>query len=348
MARSRRGNFIAVDVESPQSIIQHKTDQGNIQIMAVDRIRIATRESPLALWQAEYVKSTLLALYPTLRVELIGMTTRGDVILDSPLSKIGGKALFVKELEVALLEGKADIAVHSMKDVPMEFPEGLGLTVICEREDPTDAFVSNTYARLEDLPLGARVGTSSLRRQCQLRAMRPDLQIGDLRGNVGTRLSKLDRGDYDAIILATAGLVRLKLAERIRQRLDTHTSLPAGGQGAVGIECRIADKDVIALLQPLHHQETADRVVAERAVNTHLHGGCQVPIACFAEVEGDDLYLRALVGEADGQRILRSEIRGPRAAAEQLGIAAAEALLAQGADKILKALHDDIAAVVSA
>ena len=239
MARSRRGNFIAVDVESPQSIIQHKTDQGNIQIMAVDRIRIATRESPLALWQAEYVKSTLLALYPTLRVELIGMTTRGDVILDSPLSKIGGKALFVKELEVALLEGKADIAVHSMKDVPMEFPEGLGLTVICEREDPTDAFVSNTYARLEDLPLGARVGTSSLRRQCQLRAMRPDLQIGDLRGNVGTRLSKLDRGDYDAIILATAGLVRLKLAERIRQRLDTHTSLPAGGQGAVGIECRI-------------------------------------------------------------------------------------------------------------
>lgn len=222
----------------------------------------------------------------------------------------------------------------------MEFPEGLGLAVICEREDPSDAFVSNAYARLQDLPQGARVGTSSLRRQCQLRALRPDLQIGDLRGNVGTRLGKLDRGDYDAIILATAGLVRLELGSRIRQRIDTHMSLPAGGQGAVGIECRMADKDVIALLQPLHDRDTADRVVAERAVNTRLHGGCQVPIACFAELEGDDLFLRALVGEVNGQRILRSEIRGPRAQAEQLGIAAAEALLAQGADVILQALHE--------
>lgn len=310
--------------------------------MAVDRIRIATRESPLALWQAEYVKRELIAHHPGLQVELIGMTTRGDIILDTPLAKIGGKALFVKELEVAMLEDRADIAVHSMKDVPMEFPEGLGLAVICQREDPSDAFVSNAYACLEDLPHGARVGTSSLRRQCQLRAIRPDLQIGDLRGNVGTRLSKLDRGDYDAIILATAGLVRLELGSRIRQRIDTHTSLPAGGQGAVGIECRTADKDVITLLQPLHNRDTADRVVAERAVNTRLHGGCQVPIACFAELEGDDLFLRALVGEANGQRILRTEIRGPRAQAEQLGIAAAEALLAQGADVILQELHEKV------
>ena len=199
--------------------------------MAVERIRIATRESPLALWQAEHVKSRLLAHYPALQVELIGMTTRGDIILDTPLAKIGGKALFVKELEVAMLEGRADIAVHSMKDVPMEFPEGLGLRVICEREDPSDAFVSNTYASIDALPQGARVGTSSLRRQCQLRSHRPDLQIGDLRGNVGTRLSKLDRGDYDAIILATAGLVRLGLGERIRARMDTTSSLPAGGAG---------------------------------------------------------------------------------------------------------------------
>jgi hydroxymethylbilane synthase len=307
--------------------------------MAVERIRIATRESPLALWQAEHVKSRLLAHYPALQVELIGMTTRGDIILDTPLAKIGGKALFVKELEVAMLEGRADIAVHSMKDVPMEFPEGLGLRVICEREDPSDAFVSNTYASIDALPQGARVGTSSLRRQCQLRSHRPDLQIGDLRGNVGTRLSKLDRGDYDAIILATAGLVRLGLGERIRARMDTTSSLPAGGQGAVGIECRVDDHEIIALLQVLHHADTADRVIAERAVNTRLQGGCQVPIACFAELEGEQLHLRALVGDVNGQRILREELRGPRQNAEQLGIAVAEALLAKGADKILAALY---------
>ena len=207
--------------------------------MALDTIRIATRQSPLALWQAEFVRDELLARNPGLTVELVGMTTKGDIILDSPLAKIGGKALFVKELEVAMLEGRADIAVHSMKDVPMEFPEGLGLAVICEREDPSDAFVSNNYANLMDLPMGACVGTSSLRRQCQLRSLRPDLLIRDLRGNVGTRLGKLDAGEYDAIILATAGLVRLKLHERIKQRLDFELSLPAGGQGAVGIECRM-------------------------------------------------------------------------------------------------------------
>ena len=308
--------------------------------MAVELIRIATRESPLALWQAEFVRDELLSRYPNLQVELVGMTTKGDIILDTPLAKIGGKALFVKELEVAMLENRADIAVHSMKDVPMEFPEGLGLAVICEREDPTDAFVSNQYANLDALPRGAKVGTSSLRRQCQLRALRPDLEIGDLRGNVGTRLSKLDRGEFDAIILATAGLLRLKLQSRIAQRMDPIVSLPAGGQGAVGIETRTDDTELIALLAGLHDQDTADRVIAERAVNTRLNGGCQVPIACYAELEGEQLYLRGLVGEPNGKRILRCEMRGPRGEAEKLGIAVAENLLAQGADEILRALYE--------
>lgn len=308
--------------------------------MPVDLIRIATRESPLALWQAEFVKAQILRRHPNITIELVGMTTKGDIILDTPLAKIGGKALFVKELEVAMLENRADIAVHSMKDVPMEFPQGLGLVVICEREDPTDAFVSNLYGSVDDLPRGARVGTSSLRRQCQLRSARPDLEIGDLRGNVGTRLSKLDRGEFDAIILATAGLLRLELSSRIQQRMSPLISLPAGGQGAVGIECRNGDTDLIALLQELHHPDTADRVVAERAVNTRLNGGCQVPIACYAELEGDQLYLRALVGEPDGTRLLRCEMRGARTDAEQLGIAVAENLLAQGADEILSALHE--------
>ena len=308
--------------------------------MPVDLIRIATRESPLALWQAEFVKAEILRRHPEITIELVGMTTKGDIILDTPLAKIGGKALFVKELEVAMLENRADIAVHSMKDVPMEFPQGLGLVVICEREDPTDAFVSNNYGSVEELPLGARVGTSSLRRQCQLRSLRPDLEIGDLRGNVGTRLSKLDRGEFDAIILATAGLLRLELSSRIKQRMSTLVSLPAGGQGAVGIECRNDDTDLITLLQELHHPDTADRVVAERAVNTRLNGGCQVPIACYAELEGDQLFLRALVGEPDGTRLLRCEMRGARSDAEQLGIAVAENLLAQGADEILSALYE--------
>jgi len=308
--------------------------------MAVELIRIATRESPLALWQAEFVKEELLSRYPDLQVELVGMTTKGDIILDTPLSKIGGKALFVKELEVAMLENRADIAVHSMKDVPMEFPEGLGLAVICEREDPTDAFVSNNFANIDALPRGAKVGTSSLRRQCQLRALRPDLEIGDLRGNVGTRLSKLDRGEFDAIVLATAGLLRLKLQSRIAQRMDPLISLPAGGQGAVGIETRTTDAQTIALLEGLHDQDTADRVIAERAVNKRLNGGCQVPIACYAELEGDQIYLRGLVGSPDGKKILRCEMRGLRADAEQLGIAVAEDLLSQGADEILRALYD--------
>lgn len=308
--------------------------------MALETLRIATRQSPLALWQAEFVRDELIARNPDLQVELVGMTTKGDIFLDSPLAKIGGKALFVKELEVAMLEGRADIAVHSMKDVPMEFPEGLGLAVICKREDPSDAFVSNKYTNLLDLPIGACVGTSSLRRQCQLRSLRPDLVIRDLRGNVGTRLGKLDAGEYDAIILATAGLLRLKLNERIKQRLDSELCLPAGGQGAVGIECRVDDKRIMALLQPLHDVDTADRVTAERAVNIRLNGGCQVPIACYSELQGNDLYLRGLVGEADGQRILRSEMIGPRENAQAMGIAVAEDLLAQGADEILSALHE--------
>ncbi|MEX2470354.1 MAG: hydroxymethylbilane synthase, partial [Pseudohongiellaceae bacterium] len=248
-------------------------------------LRIATRESPLALWQAHYVRDALRRAHPELRIELVPMTTRGDQILDSPLSRIGGKGLFVKELERAMLEDEADIAVHSMKDVPMEFPEGLGLAVICEREDPQDAFVSNDYSLFADLPEGARVGTSSLRRQCQLRQARPDLVIGDLRGNVGTRLAKLDAGDYDAIILAAAGLKRLELPKRIQERLAPELCLPAGGQGAVGIECRLDDEPTRALLASLHHEDSAVRVSAERAVVSRLQGSCQVPIGAYAELK---------------------------------------------------------------
>ena len=306
--------------------------------MPPDRVRIATRQSPLALWQANFVKNSLEAAHPGLSVELLTMTTRGDKILDTPLAKIGGKGLFVKELEHALLEDRADIAVHSMKDVPMEFPDGLGLAVICEREDPSDALVSNQYSSFAALPADAVVGTSSFRRQCQLRQLRPDLQITDLRGNVGTRLAKLDSGNYDAIILASAGLLRLEMVERIAERLAYSDCLPAGGQGAVGIECRSDDISVLQLIDSLHHQETATRVAAERAVNFHLQGGCQVPIASFAEIMGNELHLRALVGATDGSRIIRSEIRGNPQQAEQLGQTTAEELLSQGADEILRAL----------
>jgi len=302
-------------------------------------IRIATRESQLALWQAYFIKAELERHHPGILVEILGMKTKGDKILDVPLAKVGGKGLFVKELEQAMLEDRADIAVHSMKDVPMEFPEGLGLSVICEREDPSDAFVSNHYTNLDELPQGAKVGTSSLRRQLQIKALRPDLQLLDLRGNVNTRLAKLDSGLYDAIILASAGLMRLDFHDRIQSRLTDEQCLPAGGQGAVGVECRLSDAATMALLAPLHHADTADRVMAERALNKHLEGGCQVPIACFAELEGDQLWLRGLVGEVDGSRVLTTEIRGSRKDAESLGIAAAEDLLAQGAGEILKAIY---------
>lgn len=304
-------------------------------------IRIATRKSALALWQAEYVKARLEAAHPGVHVTLVPMVSRGDKLLDAPLAKIGGKGLFVKELETALLEHEADIAVHSMKDVPMEFPEGLGLYCICEREDPRDAFVSNTFASLDALPAGSVVGTSSLRRQAQLLAQRPDLTIQFLRGNVNTRLAKLDAGEYDAIILAAAGLIRLGFEARISAFISAEASLPAGGQGAVGIECRTADSETHALLAALHHADTADRVSAERALNKHLNGGCQVPIACYAVLENDQLWLRGLVGQPDGKLLLRAEARAPRAQAEALGVQVAEALLAQGADQILAAVYGE-------
>lgn len=302
-------------------------------------LKIATRQSPLALWQANYVKDRLQQLYPDLTIELVPMVTKGDVILDSPLAKIGGKGLFVKELENALLTKEADIAVHSMKDVPMQFPEGLGLAVICQREDPRDAFVSHSYRTFAELPQGAVVGTSSLRRQCQLKALRPDLDIRSLRGNVGTRLSKLDNGDYDAIILASAGLIRLGLADRIASFIDVEQSLPAAGQGAVGIECRTDDMQVHALLAPLADAETTYCVRAERAMNNHLQGGCQVPIGGYAVLRQGQLYLRALVGDIDGSRIIRAEGKSAVENAEILGVQIAEQLLAQGADKILQAIY---------
>ncbi|AGN86596.1 MULTISPECIES: hydroxymethylbilane synthase [Enterobacteriaceae] len=303
-------------------------------------LRIATRQSPLALWQAHYVKERLEANHPGLTVELVPMVTRGDVILDTPLAKVGGKGLFVKELELALLENRADIAVHSMKDVPVDFPQGLGLVTICERDDPRDAFVSNRYNSLDELPAGSIVGTSSLRRQCQLAEHRPDLVIRSLRGNVGTRLSKLDNGDYDAIILAVAGLNRLGLGSRVRAALPPETSLPAVGQGAVGVECRLDDTRTRALLAPLNHDDTAVRVKAERAMNTRLEGGCQVPIGSYAELIDGGIWLRGLVGAPDGSIMVRGERRGRLEDAEQLGISLAEELLDNGARAILAEIYN--------
>jgi len=303
-------------------------------------IRIATRRSPLALWQAEEVASLLESAHPGLKTELVKMTTRGDKILDTPLAKVGGKGLFVKELEQGILEGRADIAVHSMKDVPVEFPQGLHLKTILKREDPRDAFVSNHYASLEKLPLNAKVGTSSLRRQCQIRAKFPQFQILDLRGNVNSRLAKLDAGEYDAIILASAGLIRLKMKSRIRLALPPESSLPAIGQGAIGIECRDGDKSTHTLLKPLHHTETAIRIAAERAMNHHLEGGCQVPIAGYAELLGDGtIKLRGLVGAPDGSRTIYHEQIGSINEPEALGIAVAKSLLSQGAGEILQSLY---------
>ena len=302
-------------------------------------IRIATRKSPLALWQAHFVQSRLQQLYPQLRVELLPMSTKGDKILDSPLAKVGGKGLFVKELEQAILAGDADIAVHSMKDVPVEFPDGLGLSIICERDDPRDAFVSSRFSSMAELPAGSRVGTSSLRRQCQLRASRPDLQILDLRGNVNSRLAKLDAGEYDAILLAAAGLKRLGLQERITTLLPPEQSLPANGQGAVGIECCLDDDELLTLLAPLEHGPTRQRVLAERAMNRALQGGCQVPIGAYAELEGDQLWLRGLVGSPDGRQILRAECRGAASDPVALGQTLAEQLLAQGAARLLTEVY---------
>ncbi|MEE9326844.1 MAG: hydroxymethylbilane synthase [Cocleimonas sp.] len=304
----------------------------------LDTLRIATRKSPLALWQAEEVSRLLKKFNPDLSIKLVTMTTQGDKILDTPLAKIGGKGLFVKELETGMLEGDADIAVHSMKDVPMHLPDGLHLSVILERENPTDAFVSNTIANMSDLPLNARVGTCSLRRQTQLKEARPDIQILDLRGNVNTRLAKLDNGDYDAIILASAGLIRLGFDERIAHNISTDISLPAIGQGAVGVECRSDDEEINALLAPLHHKETAIRINAERALNARLNGGCQVPIGGFAELEGDNIRLRGLIGFPDGSKLFRSEKTSTHAQAEELGVEVAEDLLSQGGGEVLKHL----------
>ena len=304
-----------------------------------DIVRIATRKSPLALWQAEYIRDRLLELNEGLQIELVKMVTQGDKILDTPLAKVGGKGLFVKELETGMLNGDADIAVHSMKDVPVEFPPGLHLAVICEREDPRDAFVSNNFDTIEDLPEGATVGTSSLRRQCQIRAWRPDIKIADLRGNVNTRLQKLDDGNYDAIILASAGLKRLGFDDRINAYLDTTICLPAIGQGAVGVECRSDDARIHALIEPLNDIVTSTCVRAERAMNHRLEGGCQVPIAGYATLDGDNIYMRGLVGRPDGTEVVKGEISGAAADAETLGTTLADDLLSRGAREILAEVY---------
>lgn len=305
--------------------------------MSISTLRIATRQSPLAMWQAEYVQSRLQQLHPDLTVELVPMTTQGDKILGTPLTKIGGKGLFVKELEQAMLEGRADIAVHSMKDVPYQFPEGLELKVICEREDPTDAFVSNKYHNLDELPCGANVGTSSLRRKIQLLKARPDLKITDLRGNVGTRLSKLDDGNYDAIVLASAGLKRLGLEERIRSQFAPELMLPAPGQGAVGIEARTNDPELDAILKPLQDETTSLRVLAERTITKTLQASCQVPVAAFATIDSGVLSLRALVGGVDHQ-IIEASAEGSAEDALAIGQKVSQELLDLGARELIQEL----------
>lgn len=302
-------------------------------------IRIATRKSPLALWQAEHVAERLRIVHPGLQTQLVAMTTQGDRVLDAPLAKVGGKGLFVKELEQGMLQGSADIAVHSMKDVPVEFPVGLHLAAILSREDPRDAFVSSRFPSFGALPAHARIGTSSLRRQCQIKVHFPECELANLRGNVNTRLSKLDAGDFDAIVLAVAGLKRLGLSDRITEVLSPEMSLPAIGQGAIGIECRSDDARVNELVHALHDHDTALRVTAERAMNERLQGGCQAPIAGYAELEGDSLRVRGLVGWPDGSHVVTAEVVGPAENARTLGIALAEELLARGADRILRALY---------
>ena len=302
------------------------------------KLVIASRESMLAMWQAEYIKGRLKALYPDCEVEILGMTTRGDQILDRTLSKIGGKGLFIKELEQALQDGRADLAVHSIKDVPMELPEGFALAAIGERASPFDAFVSNQYARLEDMPEGAIVGTSSLRREAQLRAKFPHLTIQPLRGNVQTRLSKLDNGDYDAIILAAAGLQRLGLDGRIREILSPADSLPAAGQGALGIEIAARRTDLADILRPLNHEETAACVTAERALARALGGSCQVPLAAYCVMEDGLLTLNGLVGHPDGSVIIEASAQAPAAYADALGRAAAKRLADDGAEELIAAV----------
>lgn len=306
----------------------------------VHQLRIATRKSPLALWQAEFVKQKLKYFYPELDIELLGLTTEGDRHIASTLSKAGGKSLFVKELEQALLDGRADIAVHSMKDVPMDFPQGLILAAICERQDPRDVFVSNSYQSLDLLPHGAVIGTSSLRRQCQLLALRPDLKVLPLRGNVNTRLRKLDDGEFDAIVLAAAGLLRLNIGERISSYLALDQCLPAAGQGALGIECREADKDIYQLVSVLNDDASSICVMAERAMSKRLGSGCQVPVAGYAVLQNDQLTLRGMVGKPDGSLLLSVVKTAAKNSAEQLGIQVADSLLEQGAAAILQEINN--------
>ena len=307
--------------------------------MSLKHLRIATRRSPLAVWQAEHVADRLRARYPDLEVELVRLSTRGDEITDRPLMAVGGKALFVKALEEGMLAGKADIAVHSMKDVPAVVPEEFRLPVILAREDPFDALVSRRYTTIDELPAEGRVGTASLRRECQIRARRPDLAIESLRGNVQTRLGKLDAGHFDAIVLAASGLRRLGMAEQITQVMPPEESLPAVGQGALGIECRADNSDVASLIQGLDDPDTHDRVAAERAVNARLEGSCHVPLAAYATLEGERLWLRGLVASRDGRRVLTAEGRAARSDGPALGRAVADDLLAQGAGEILAAIE---------
>ena len=298
-------------------------------------LKIATRKSPLALWQAEFVKSKLETIYPDLKVELVKMTTQGDQILNSPLSKIGGKSLFIKELEVGIMEGRADIAVHSMKDVPYELPQGFEIGAILERESPFDAFVSNDFNSIQDLPVGARLGSCSLRRIVQVKALRPDLEILDLRGNVNTRLKKLDDGEYDAIILACSGLARLGFDNRIKQDLSPDDSLPAVGQGALGIEIEANDHEISSLIKPLIHKKTQIEVSAERALNATLQGGCSVAIGAFATSEDSKLTLSGMVGNVDSGEIIRIQETGETSKPIDLGIRAAKKLLSLGARELL-------------
>ncbi|MGB5727983.1 MAG: hydroxymethylbilane synthase [Thiogranum sp.] len=310
--------------------------------MADSKLRIATRKSPLALWQANHVRDALMARNSGLDVELFTMTTQGDKILDTPLAKVGGKGLFVKELELGILEGEADLAVHSMKDVPVEFPDGLGLAAILEREDPRDALISKAFTSIDTLPQGARVGTSSLRRQCQLRARRPDLEVLDLRGNVNTRLAKLDIGDYDAILLAAAGVKRMGWEDRITELLPPEQFLPAIGQGAIGIEIRVADERVSRIVEALNDEQTATRIRAERALNERLQGGCQVPIAGYSEISHGVMVLRALVGRPDGTELVQGVISGKPEDAEELGQVLADDLLSRGAKEILADVYSGV------
>lgn len=306
--------------------------------MPVKLVRIATRESPLALWQAEHVSRELKIVHPGLKVELVAIKTRGDIILDMPLSTVGGKGLFIKELEQALLDHTADIAVHSMKDVTIDLPENLELPVILKREDHRDVLISNMHQSLADLPVGARVGTSSLRRQSQLRASRPDLDIKNLRGNVGTRLRKLDSNEFDAIVLAAAGISRLKLEKRICEYLSSDTMISAVGQGAIGIETRKNDHKIIDLLRPLNDPLTTAQLLAERAFSRRLYGGCQLPIAAYAEIEGNEITLSGLVASVDGTRVYKDIIKGNADQPAKSGTQLAEILLDRGADEVLREL----------